>query len=530
MSLGTRRVDGPTPESDAGSAHTGLIGRLLRGLPTALVVAGLAGAAYWGHRTGWTLPKFSALTGAAAEPDDWCAAHGVPESICVECRQGLMAPEPDFGWCKVHGVPNCPWEHPEVAQVEGRLAVAPADRQRAERALAFAPRTENNSKCKLHQRRIQFASAEAVEKAGIEVEPVERGAVIEAVTANGEVTYDQTRVARLSARAPGTVWRVYKQAGDPVAAGEVLALVDAAEVGRAKSEFLQALTQADLKARTLDGLRAAYGAVAERTVREAEAALREAEIHVATAEQALVNLGLPVRAEEIRGMPAQELTLRLRFLGLPDPLVAGLDPRATTGNLLPILSPLSGVVLGREVVAGEVVDTARPLLVVGDTSRMWLTLNVRLEDARKVKVGQPVRFRPSASDEDVTGIVAWVGTAADEKTRTLKVRADLANTDGRLAANTFGTGHVILREEDAAVVVPNEAVQWEGDCSVVFVRDKNFLKDGAPKVFHTRKIQPGARDDTHTEVIAGLLPGEVVVTRGSGTLRGELLKNNLGEG
>jgi cobalt-zinc-cadmium efflux system membrane fusion protein len=64
----------------------------------------------------------------------------------------------------------------------------------------------------------------------------------------------------------------------------------------------------------------------------------------------------------------------------------------------------------------------------------------------------------------------------------------------------------------------------------VFVRDKNFLHEGAPKVFHVRKVRPGARDDKYTEIIAGVLPGEVVATKGSGTLRGELLKNNLGEG
>src|SRR5207253_505927 len=79
-------------------------------------------------------------------------------------------------------------------------------------------------------------SQDAVDKAGIEVEPVSKAPVVEYVTGNGEISYDQTRTARLSARVPGTVFRVYKQAGDPVKKGEVLALVDAAEVGKAKSE------------------------------------------------------------------------------------------------------------------------------------------------------------------------------------------------------------------------------------------------------------------------------------------------------
>ena len=159
-----------------------------------------------------------------------------------------------------------------------------------------------------------------------------------------------------------------------------------------------------------------------------------------------------------------------------------------------------------------------------------LTLNVRQEDARHLKLGQPVRFRPSGEGTEAAGTVSWISTAVDEKTRTVKVRADLANPEGRLRASTFGAGRVILREEQSAVVVPNEAVHWEGDCFVVFVRDKDFLAEGAPKVFHVRKVRIGARDAQNTEIIAGVLPGELVATRGSGTLRAELLKNNLGEG
>ena len=106
----------------------------------------------------------------------------------------------------------------------------------------------------LHEHRIQFVSQEAVEKAGIEVETVGTAPVVESVTGNGEVTYDQTRMARLSARVPGSMFRVYKQVGDPVKAGEVIALVDAAEVGRAKSEFLQALVEVRLKTKNFEGL------------------------------------------------------------------------------------------------------------------------------------------------------------------------------------------------------------------------------------------------------------------------------------
>jgi membrane fusion protein, heavy metal efflux system len=64
----------------------------------------------------------------------------------------------------------------------------------------------------------------------------------------------------------------------------------------------------------------------------------------------------------------------------------------------------------------------------------------------------------------------------------------------------------------------------------VFVRDKDFQKPDAPKVFHTRSVRVGAKDETNTEIVAGVLPGELVAVKNSGVLRAELLRGNLGEG
>src|SRR5690242_19676349 len=98
-------------------------------------------------------------------------------------------------YCTKHGVPECPLDHPEIAQVQGRPRFPRYD---VLAALALRDRPENNSKCKLHQRRIQFASAAAAEKAGVEVDVVGEAPMEDSVAANGEVSYDPTRVARLS--------------------------------------------------------------------------------------------------------------------------------------------------------------------------------------------------------------------------------------------------------------------------------------------------------------------------------------------
>jgi len=508
--------------------------RLSHHLPTLVVMAVLAGLGVYGHYSDWKLPKFSVLTGAAlAERDDWCEEHGVPESQCVECNPDLLPRGKDYGWCKEHGVQNCPLEHPDVAQVKKRPETAEEDSQKAARALASAPRPENNAVCKNYRRRIQFASVEAVTKAGVDVGLVERQPISESVLANGQITYDQTRFASLSSRLPGTVCDVEKSVGDRVRSGEVLALVDAAEVGRAKTELIQALAQEELQKKVvnrLDGL-SSQGIVPGREAQTAQTEYVQARARLLSAQQALGNLGLSVNVEQLRGLPEEKLAEHLRLLGLPGQHVQHLSPNETTANLLPVKAPMDGIIVARQVVAGEVVDASRVLFQLADTSRMWLTLNVSVEDAGKLALGQPVRFRLDGSRNEVSGTLVWISTTADQQTRMVTVRAELLNPKGQLRNETFGAGKIVLREEQEAIVVPNEAIHWEGCCHVVFVRDKGYFdsKDG-PKVFHVRTVRLGARGEKSTEIIAGVLAGEVVATKGSDVLRAELLKNNLGEG
>jgi len=504
---------------------------LRRTAPQALVFAALAGVAYWGHHTGWSMSAAASLLGRATQPTpEWCDAHSVLDAECIECNPELLPRAASHGWCKQHGVHECPLCFPDVVQLKTAPQFTAADRQRASRALAAGERARNNSKCQLYLRRIQFASADAVEKAGIEVEPAWRAPIVESISANGELDYDQTRSAHLSSRRPGTVWRVEKELGDRVAKGDVLALVDAAEVGRAKADFLQALVQADLKRQNYEHQEAAAGALPAKQLRESASALREAEIRLITAQQALVNLGLPIEVEDVQDLETSEVVRRVQFLGLPPKLVASLDPKTTTTNLVPIVSPLDGVVVSRDVVAGEVVDTSKVLFAVADVARMWLTLDVGLEDSRRVERGQKVRFHPDGGKQTAQGTISWISTAVDEKTRTVKVRAELDNQAGQWKAFTFGVGEIVLRDEADAIVVPNEAVQFEGDCYVVFVRDKDFLDKDAPKLFHVRNVRLGAKDDRHTEIIAGVAPAELVATAGSGVLGAELLKGKLGAG
>ncbi len=505
--------------------------RFVREVVPTVAVLGLLGAiGWWGHHSGWTLPKFSELRGKIEAKEDWCSDHGVPESVCIECDDSLLPKGKATGWCKLHGIPECTLCNPRLAELVRPYTVSPAELDLAKRSLSFAERIENNPICKLHARRIQFVDPAAVERAGVAVEPVWTAPAVEFLSAPGELGYDQTRVAHLSSRSAGAVWMVFKHLGESVKRGEILALIEATEVGKVKTELLQAVALHQLKTATLTNYRNAGGAVAEASMRAVEAAVREAEIRIGAARQSLVNLGLPLERSQFQGLTAEQLESGLQFFGIPPDIASSLDPKKTTSNLLPLVAPMDGIITSRDVVVGEVVDNARILFEVVDTRYLWLTFDLKSEDARRVQLGQAMRFKPDGSKEELTGKLSWISTQADPKTRTVKVRADLFGAGTHQRANTYGTGRIILREEPEVVSIPNESIQFEGCCQIVFVRDKDFFKADSPKVFHVRKVRTGAKDDKKTEIIAGLLPGELVVTKGSGLLLGELLRGNLGEG
>jgi cobalt-zinc-cadmium efflux system membrane fusion protein len=377
--------------------------------------------------------------------------------------------------------------------------------------------------CQTHALRVQFASAQSVRKAGVKVGAVAERPMTAIISAVAEADYDRERFAQISSPLAGRAWRVEKQAGAQVKRGDVLALVDAADVGKAKAELLQSIASLDLRTKTLRRIRSSSesGFRTEAELQEAEAAVQEANIRVFNAKQALVNVGLGAGIDDLPASPDHR---SVHFLGLNKDLASSLDAKTTTANLLPLLAPFDGVVVQKNVVTGEWVDPSKPLFAIADIGRMWVTADLSLAEARRVTLGQRVMFRPDgAADQVAVGEVTWVSTGVDEQTRTVKVRAAVTNVSHQLLAHTFGSVQITIRERPTAVAIPDEALQWEGCCHIVFVR----LTDD---IFQVRKVKLGAKANGFTEVMIGLLPGEVVATGGSHVLKSEILKSALGAG
>src|SRR5207245_539363 len=105
------------------------------------------------------------------------------------------------------------------------------------------------------------------------------------------------------------------------------------------------VAQLELKTKTyqrLTGL--TEGTVAKGRVQEAETDQAAGEIAVHRAIQTLLNLGLPITFDAVRGKSREDVSRQIQFLGLPSTITEGLDPERTTANLIPVVAPRDGLV------------------------------------------------------------------------------------------------------------------------------------------------------------------------------------------
>lgn len=379
--------------------------------------------------------------------------------------------------------------------------------------------------------KITFPSEHSMQVSGITTAPLQQKAIAERIQTTGVITYDERISASLSARTTGTVFRVCKHVGEAIKKGDVLVVVDAADVGQSKSEFLSALVAHEAKAEVLSNLESlAAGAIPQRQVREARVALREAKIRLLNAEQTLLNLGFNIRAEEYQALDDAARAERIRFLGLPDSVVEGLHKM--TSNLLPIRATFDGIVLRQDVALGETAEVGKPILEIADIRRMWLKLDVPKEGASQLALGQQVTFNPDGIEKDLHATITWISTEMNQQTRTLQIRAEVDNpvvsTDPQtgsevrlLRANTFGTGTIILRKSDSALVAPVSAILHDDRQALVFAKTDNLT-------FERVNVSLGVRDGGVVELLPGTLkPGTEIVVRGGHVLKSEWTLNHV---
>ena len=340
----------------------------------------------------------------------------------------------------------------------------------------------------------------------------------------GKVDYDETRLGYITAWVPGRLERLYVDyTGIPVNEGDHMVYLYSPELATAQTELLQAL---------------------ERTQ------------SVPEGEGSLVNRRARKWLEDIRD--------KFRLWGLTDGQIQEIEERGTPSDYMTIYAPMGGIVIHKNALEGMYVNTGTRIYTIADLSRVWVQLDAYESDLQWLRYGQEVQFDTEAyPGETFTGRIAFIDPVLDAKTRTVNVRVNVENPDGRLKPEMFVRAIVHSKIAEGGRIVDAEfAGKWispmhpevvkdePGSCDVCgmpLVRAESLgfvsvetgdatpplvipasapLKTGkralvylavpgSPGKFEGREVVLGPRARDHYIVLDGLEEGEVVVVHGN---------------
>jgi membrane fusion protein, heavy metal efflux system len=179
-----------------------------------------------------------------------------------------------------------------------------------------------------------------------------------------------------------------------------------------------------------------------------------------------------------------------------------------------VRAPVSGYVTQRLIGPGQNVSSASggsatQAMTISTFDKVWLVGNLREEDAARARIGMMAQVRPLGSDEVLQARITYVAPSIDPVTRRLLVRAELPNRDGHLKPETYASFTLMTGKEHQALVIPEEAVIFEGQTARV------WIADAARHRLALRQITTGHVAGGEVEVTGGLNAGETVVTAGS---------------
>jgi len=363
--------------------------------------------------------------------------------------------------------------------------------------------------------------------APVQVAPAIRGSIRQIVTADA-VLYPRNQ-ANIVPKISAPVKRFLVNRGDHVKEGQLVAELEnrdlvAAEItskgqfGQAESNYRattavavpEAVTkaQADANAarQALDAAQKllesrqqlfAQGALARKSVDEAQVAYAQAKAASDTAQQHLQALEAAGRQEQINGAAAQVEAAKGQY-----------ESAKAQVAYSQIRSPIAGVVTDRPLYPGDMAAAGTPLMTVMDMSSVVARINMSQQQAKDVRLGDEATIAPADGSEPIAGKVTVVSPAVDPNSTTVQVWVEAKNPDERLRAGTSVHVSIVAATIDGATLVPAAALlpAEEGGTIVMTVDDK--------EVAHQKKVDVGAREEDLVQITAGIEPGERVVTSG----------------
>lgn len=334
---------------------------------------------------------------------------------------------------------------------------------------------------------------------GVVVAAAGKERLADAISVTGKVEVNGDRIAHVSPRIPGKIASVKASLGETVASGQALTMLDSVELDEAINRYLQAKAKLSLAKNNLERV----NALVEKKI----AARKDI-----------------LQAETDYQMTSSELHADQERLALYGLSPAGLDGAGHTRQLLPVRSPLGGVITEKHAIVGELADPAKNLYTVADLSSVWVMVDINEKDLAKVRKGQEAIVQVGAfPDLNFPGRISHIADVVDDATRTVKARIEVQNTGRKLKPEMFASVELTLPADAPPVLaVPEDALQDLEGRKVVFV-----TANGTE--FEPRPLELGRASGGQVEVTGGLKEGERYAVKGGFLLKSELKKGELGE-
>jgi membrane fusion protein, copper/silver efflux system len=300
----------------------------------------------------------------------------------------------------------------------------------------------------------------AIQLANIQTTPVIRDLPKKEITLPGRVAVDERRVSYVTTHYEGRIHDVKIDfTGAPIRKGEVMATIYSQEVVSAQRELLEAHRNR------------------ERSPAMYESAVRKFKLWEFTDEQ-----------------------------------IQQIIERGEVQTHMEILSPVDGYVMTRNVVDDQHVMEGTVIYEVANLDHLWVTLEAYEEDIEWISTGDAIQFRTRSNPgRTYEAVVDYIDPAFNPEKRTIRIRADIANSDHRLRPDMLVTGTLSSEQREEKLMVPVSSVLWTGPRSLVYVKDS----DAETPRFMVREVELGPRSGDYYVIEEGLEEGEQVVFNGA---------------
>jgi membrane fusion protein, heavy metal efflux system len=343
-------------------------------------------------------------------------------------------------------------------------------------------------------------TAEVQKQNGVVVASAKKQRLGGVISATGKVEANADRIAHVSPRISGKIVAVRASLGDGVSAGQALATLDSVELGEALGRYHQSKTKLALAQSNMERIKnlVEKKIAARKDILQAETDFKTVQTELHTDEE------------------------RLSLYGVS---TADLKGEVHKKPLLPVRSPIAGIITEKHAIVGELSDPSKSLYTVADLSSVWVLVDIHEKDLAKVHKGQNAIVIVGAyPDLKFRGRINHIADVVEESTRTVKARIEVANPGRKLKPEMFATVELALpADAAAALAVPEDALQDIDGNKVLFVRTENGTK------FEPRLVEAGRAAGGMVEIVSGLKEGEHYAVKGSFILKSELKKGELGE-